>query len=128
MLSYAAFIAPRSDSSISGRSLVAPWVVFLLQIAQILYGAIADRCCTRHCLDLGCGQTGRYRSFVERHEMIWYGTDVLPELDPPHLNYSRSHDDHLPFNDSLFEVVCTYNVIEHFRHPEAMFSEIARCM
>ena len=81
-----------------------------------------------NCLDLGCGQTARYRSFVERHEMIWYGTDVLPELDPPHLNYSRSHDDHLPFNDSLFEVVCTYNVIEHFRHPEAMFSEIARCM
>ncbi|SRR5687767_9209424 len=93
-------------------------------MAQLLQHAVPGG----DCLDLGCGKTARYQSFIESQGMVWYGSDVIKELDSPHPNYVPSNDDRLHFSDSLFDVICTYNVIEHFRNPEAMFKEIARCL
>jgi len=76
------------------------------------------------CLDLGCG-TGRYRPFIEAHGMEWYGADILDSDEP---RYKKVIDNKLDFESNFFDVLCTYNVIEHFTHPEAMFAEMCRCL
>ena len=78
------------------------------------------------CLDLGCG-TGRYRPYLQAIGLEWHGADILPNfhLDPD--RYKRITDNFLPFSDAHFDVICMFNVIEHFWDPEVMFTEIARC-
>jgi len=79
------------------------------------------------CLDLGCGSQARYKPFIEAHGLEWHGADVI-EIEQPQANYRRVVNDRLDFQDELFDVVCAFNVIEHFTCPESMFAEIRRCL
>lgn len=79
------------------------------------------------CLDLGCGSSARYKPFIEAHGLEWYGADVI-DVGKPEANYRRVVDDRLDFEDDSFDVVCAFNVIEHFTCPETMFAEIRRCL
>lgn len=79
------------------------------------------------CLDLGCGSSARYKPFIEAHGLEWHGADVM-ELDTPQPNYRRVVNNRLDFDDNSFDVVCAFNVIEHFTCPESMFAEIRRCL
>jgi SAM-dependent methyltransferase len=92
---------------------------FMLEFLRYTAGAA-------RCLDLGCGRDFRYRPFIEAHGLEWSGADILDlNVEPA---YRRIVDNHIDFADGAFDVVCTYNVIEHFDHPEQMFSEINRCL
>jgi SAM-dependent methyltransferase len=81
----------------------------------------------RACLDLGCGSQFRYRSFIEAHGLEWYGADVVA-LEKADANYRSVVNNRLDFEDDSFDVVCAFNVIEHFTCPEIMFSEVRRCL
>ena len=77
------------------------------------------------CLDLGCG-TGRYRSFIEAAGLEWHGADVI-EPDSAHRSRFRLiANDQIPYDSAAFDVVCLFNVIEHFTNPEPMFAELRR--
>lgn len=78
------------------------------------------------CLDLGCG-SGRYKPFIEAHGLEWYGADVM-DPEQPQPNYRKVADNRIGFDDEFFDVVCTFNVIEHFTHPLQMFAEIRRVL
>ena len=93
---------------------------FMLQLQD--YAKVGD-----HCLDLGCGQKARYKPFIEAHGLVWYGADNYESTVPPQANYHPVKNGRLDFDDGMFDVICTYNVIEHFDDPERMFAEIARC-
>lgn len=79
------------------------------------------------CLDLGCGSVARYKPFIEAHGLEWYGADVI-DITTPQANYRKVVNNRLDFEDDAFDVVCAFNVIEHFTHPEIMFAEIRRCL
>jgi SAM-dependent methyltransferase len=77
------------------------------------------------CLDLGCG-TGRYRSFIEAAGLEWHGADIV-EPDAAHRGRFRLiENDSIPYESECFDVVCLFNVIEHFTNPEPMFAELRR--
>jgi SAM-dependent methyltransferase len=79
------------------------------------------------CLDLGCGGDARYKPFIQAHGLEWYGADVI-ELNHPETNYRQVTNNRLQFEAAFFDVICAFNVIEHFTHPEEMFVEIQRCL
>jgi SAM-dependent methyltransferase len=93
---------------------------FLLEFHRYTAGAV-------RCLDLGCGPDFRYRPFIEAHGLEWSGADIL-ELNDAERAYRQIVDNHIDFADGTFDIICTYNVIEHFDHPEQMFAEINRCL
>ncbi len=79
------------------------------------------------CLDLGCGEFFKYKPFLQAHGLRWYGADVVdPKQSDP--DYRKVEDNCIPYADDFFDVVCTYNVIEHFTDPEPMFAEIRRVL
>ena len=94
---------------------------FMLQLQH--YTRVGDR-----CLDLGCGQEPRYKPFIEAHGLVWYGADLTESTVPPQPNYRPVKDNQLDFGTGFFDVICTYNVVEHFHDPEAVFKEINRCL
>jgi SAM-dependent methyltransferase len=93
---------------------------FMLDFHRYTGGAV-------RCLDLGCGPDFRYRPFIQAHGLEWAGADIL-DLKGSDPAYRQIVDNHIDFPDGGFGAICTYNVIEHFSHPEQMFSEINRCL
>lgn len=93
---------------------------FMRKLQEVARGA-------RACLDLGCASQARYRSFIEAHGLEWYGADVVARENAD-ANYRRVVNNRLDFEDDSFDVVCAFNVIEHFTCPESMFSEVRRCL
>jgi SAM-dependent methyltransferase len=93
----------------------------MLQLQR--YARAGDR-----CLDLGCGEEARYKPFIEAHDLVWYGADCMDSTVPPEANYRPVKDNRIDFDDNCFDLLCTFNVIEHFVNPEAMFREIRRCL
>ncbi|GKX33797.1 MAG: hypothetical protein MnENMB40S_14150 [Rhizobiaceae bacterium MnEN-MB40S] len=88
----------------------------------------------RTILDFGCGN-GRSIDLFSKllPDAEWTGVDIenSPEVD------SRTRDDgnfvtydgeSLPFPDASFDLVYSYQVLEHVRRPETVLHEIARCM
>lgn len=80
------------------------------------------------CLDLGCGKNVRLKKFIDLHHLEWFGVDLYESTDPPQKNYFRINNSKIPFKDNFFDMICVFNVIEHFADIEAMFREIDRCL
>lgn len=77
------------------------------------------------CLDLGCG-TGRYRPFIEAAGLEWNGADVVAPDAVHQSRFRLIEGDQIPYESGAFDVVCLFNVIEHFTNPEPMFAEVTR--
>lgn len=79
-------------------------------------------------LDLGAGaglvQAMRFRGIANKV----CGIDLDPRVvENPHLDEGRIADaGHIPYGDSVFDLVFADNVMEHLDDPESVFSEIAR--
>lgn len=80
------------------------------------------------CLDLGCGPRTAYKPFIEMHGLEWYGADVLESVGQPEPAYQQVKKGQISFDDTFFDVVCMFNVLEHFRNPESMMAEVRRCL
>ncbi len=81
----------------------------------------------KRCLDLGCGSEMRYKPFIEAHSLEWYGADLV-DSNQAEASYVKVTNNHLDFPNHFFDIICAFNVIEHFSHPEPMFAEIQRCL
>ena len=80
------------------------------------------------CLDLGCGPRAAYKPYIEMHDLEWFGADVIESIDLPVQTYRRVTNSRIPFDTDFFDVICLFNVIEHFTNPESMLTEIRRTL
>ena len=91
---------------------------------------------TFKCLDLGCGN-GPHRAFLEQAGAQWIGCDYAASTDPATTaRHGTSLDAQvvkydgrqLPFSDHEFDVVWSWQALEHIQEPELTFAEIARVL
>ena len=85
-------------------------------------------------MDFGCGSGSTVVELMEKYPSIeWIGLDIdeSPEVrkrssaDPIFYSYDGTH---IPFPDAHFDIVFSYQVLEHVRHPEIVLSEIQRIL
>lgn len=85
----------------------------------------------RHLLDVGCG-SGASAWLLAEHGLRVVGADVAPQgFDvPPHerLHCVGASVLALPFADGAFDMVASYQMLEHVRDPEAALREMARVL
>ena len=90
-----------------------------------------------HCenvLDIGCGN-GNSADFFKNYSpgIKWVGVDI--ENSPEVLSRTRTDlefhsfdGQHLPFDDSSFDLLYSNQVLEHVRHPDILMREMARIL
>jgi SAM-dependent methyltransferase len=67
-----------------------------------------------------------YKAFLQALGLEWHGADIFPRNRTTEAQYRQVENNRLAWPDCTFDFVATYHVVEHFTHPEAMFSEIGR--
>lgn len=86
-------------------------------------------------LDIGCGE-GYGVAELAKHASFAAGTDVAPDAvahaakkyATANLVFAVSDATRLPFADESFDVVCSLQVIEHFRDTDRHLREVARVL
>lgn len=81
-------------------------------------------------LDFGCGD-GRHEEAVKQAGCEWFGVDLLssPEVNTIKKGYGNrvAHDGQsLPFNNRIFDVIFSCQVLEHVQDLQTVFRELAR--
>lgn len=88
------------------------------------------------CLDLGCGNAP-HRAVLEAEGGSWTGCDYAASTDPATLARMGSNLEgrikeydglYLPFEDSSFDGVWSWQALEHVQNPEITFAEISRIL
>lgn len=90
---------------------------------------------TGRVLDFGCGD-GPHKAFLEATGLQWTGLDYAGSIDPTAINRETGFDNAVvkydgktfPFHDALFDVVWSYQSLEHVHSAEETFREIARVL
>ncbi|AUB60321.1 hypothetical protein BK009_06250 [Methanobacterium subterraneum] len=83
-------------------------------------------------LDIGCGPRGSLEWADMAKERI--GLDPLADdyvelgTDKHNMNYVSSGSEHIPFFDNYFDVVCSFNSLDHVDNLEKSISEIKRVL
>jgi len=83
-------------------------------------------------LDVGCGPRGSLEWATEAAERI--GLDPLANeylklgADKHQMRYVDSPAEHIPFSNDYFDVVCTFNSLDHVANVGATASEIKRVL
>lgn len=80
-------------------------------------------------LDFGCGD-GRHEEAVKQAGCEWFGVDLLssPEVNTIKKGYGNrvAHDGQLlPFNNRIFDVIFSCQVLEHVQDLQTVFRELA---
>ena len=91
------------------------WI--LREISQIKAGA--------RVLDLGSGRGSPWGGVLTSTGGSWSGVDLHESTED---GYRRGSHDSIPFGDNIFDVVATFDVVEHFENPDLMFREIHRVL
>jgi SAM-dependent methyltransferase len=91
-------------------------------------------------LDLGCGYGGNILAWADRHPSASFvGLEPFPHVMQIAKRAARSFGtrntrfvtgvgETLPFRDNSFDVIVTWDVIEHVRDPMRVMQEITRCL
>ena len=94
----------------------------------------------RRVLDLGCGYGGRSIFYAERCAAAQVmGVEVAEavvarcralarRLNCERVQFVVGRAEHLPFGDGSFEVVLSFDVLEHVQNPGRAFAEISRVL
>lgn len=118
----------------SYRGSIGGYVIYLLHEAS--YRFAVDYCKGGHVLDLGCG-TGYGASFLAEYAGKIVAADVSVEaIDYAASKYKRNNvefhvirpDSELPFVDSSFDVVLSFQVLEHVKSDAFYLAEAARVL
>jgi len=86
-------------------------------------------------LEVGCGE-GQFVRAIKKYDssLDCYGSDVSQNAIDKAKNYNDgvkyfiSEENILPFEDSLFDAVLIYDVLEHVKNPEIILKEISRVL
>lgn len=95
---------------------------------------MADGFSPKAILDLGCGDGRSIDLFSEiLPNASWTGVDIesSPEVDlrtRQDGNFKTYNGTELPFDNESFDVIYSYQVMEHVRHPEKVLNEISRTL
>lgn len=89
----------------------------------------------QNILDLGCGY-GVFLAVCQSNKIETYGIDIakealkftrelVPEAKLTKLDIAKKK---LPFKNNYFDVVSCFDVVEHFKDPNLLFSEVNRVL
>lgn len=86
-------------------------------------------------LDFGCG-AAPHRGLLEAAGLSWTGLDYDESMDPTAVRRStkleqqivKYNGERFPFEDAAFDMVWSYQSLEHVNSAETTFSEIARVL
>lgn len=115
-------------------SSIEDYVIYLMHIAS--YRWVTDFIRDRRVLDLGCG-SGYGAATMAEHAASVEGIDVSHEavehaassFSRPNLRYSSFDPEQpLPFDDASFDVVTSFQVIEHVEDLDLYVSEARRML
>lgn len=118
----------------SYRQTLAGQAIYLMHVAS--YDFVLPFCRNRRVLDLGCG-SGYGAARVAEVATSVHAVDVSPEAVAyasknyarPNTNFSVIHPDaDLPFADGQFDVVLSFQVLEHVRDHGAYLVQAARVL
>lgn len=86
----------------------------------------------KRILDFGCGKGYRAEVLAKRGE--YWGIDIDPQnialakKDYPAGHFTTAEPDLLPFDDSSFDEIYAFDVLEHVNYFEKTIAEICRCL
>lgn len=118
----------------SYRQTLAGQAIYLMHVAS--YDFSVPLCRGRRVLDLGCG-SGYGAARVAEVAASVHAVDVSPEaVAYASSNYARPNarfsvirpDTELPFEDGQFDVVLSFQVLEHVQDHDAYLAEAARVL
>lgn len=98
----------------------------------IHFGLSKDFYATKVVLDIGCGPRGSLEWANNAKERI--GLDPLAEdylklgANKHEMKYVASGSEEIPFGDSYFDIVCSFNSIDHVEDLKRTISEIKRVL
>jgi SAM-dependent methyltransferase len=101
---------------------------------QVLADHYAARLRPKRVLDLGCGAGDSVDLFRALNtDVEWVGVDVeespeVAERTRGDAEFVTFDGEHLPFDDSSFELVYCKQVLEHVEHPHQLLGEVARVL
>jgi len=81
-------------------------------------------------LDVGCGN-GNYTSLFAKNGNVVFGVDINDfrhKIYKDKFTYKKYNGKRLPFNNNEFDVVVSFDVIEHVEDDVLFFSEINRVL
>jgi SAM-dependent methyltransferase len=81
-------------------------------------------------LDAGCGRNFPMVTFLMGLGATVYGFDdeADPDCSPPGVTMANGDLAQLPFDDEMFDVICTRSVLEHLSDPGTVFAELRRVL
>ena len=109
------------------------WDLYQVEHKQRYQWAV-DRCKGKRVLDLACGTGYGSAILAQSGAAQVVGVDISIEAvasngkRPPRLALANSDACKLPFNASTFDVVVSFETIEHLASPELLLSEISRVL
>ncbi|MEX1268916.1 MAG: class I SAM-dependent methyltransferase [Balneolaceae bacterium] len=89
-----------------------------------------DEYTDKRVLDIGCGPRGSLEWATMANERI--GLDPLADkylklgADQHKMKYVTSGSEQIPFRDSYFDIVCSFNSLDHVKNVEESIAEIKR--
>ncbi len=99
------------------------------------YEWAVDFCSGKVVLDVGCGE-GYGCNLLARQAAKVVGIDnseaavahAQERYKAPNIHFEKADACRLPFEDSSFEAVCSFQVVEHLKHPERHLEEARRVL
>ncbi|MCG3209578.1 MAG: Ubiquinone biosynthesis O-methyltransferase [Anaerolineae bacterium] len=84
-------------------------------------------------MDFGCGTGEFYNYFRQKGNISWVGLDIehSPEVNGRvhhDFNFVTYNGLQFPFPNDYFDLIYTFQVFEHVRHPESVLQELFRTL
>lgn len=114
----------------SGNALNPRWARLPLEVEQLLDLNIVDGDC---CLDFGCGSGDKIAEWVQRRRIQYLGVDVSENAVKAASGLGLraqviEEPNNLPFDDSSFDAIFSFEVLEHLFDPLSVCKEFHRLL
>lgn len=119
------------QSGINGNFLQKIW--HLLKIQNL--NSMLEKMSFKNCLDVGCASGHMISEISKKYpNVVYFGVDVYDKAIEhakkvyTYISFKVAPAEKLPFNDSTFDLVISYETIEHVEDPKTALREIKRVL